>query len=74
MTTQTVQELHKRLERDKALVLKTFTKVQSGGWGKNVYTEPYPWTLRDLLVHFVSAERAMWRHLPWILALKDLQH
>ncbi len=28
-------------------------------WTRFVYREPYPWTVRDLLAHFVSAEEGL---------------
>ena len=59
MTSSRIQDHQKRLERNRSLVLKTFSNVRPGGWSKTVYEEPTPWTLRDLLAHFVSAERAL---------------
>ncbi|OGO08769.1 MAG: hypothetical protein A3K46_03305 [Chloroflexi bacterium RBG_13_60_9] len=59
MTSQRIQELFKRLERNKSLVLRTFANVQPDGWGKAVHGKPGAWTLRDLLAHFVSSERML---------------
>ena len=59
MTSHRIQELVKKMERNKSLVLRTFANVQPGGWGKAVHENPGAWTLRDLLAHFVSSERML---------------
>jgi hypothetical protein len=59
MTSYRILDLQKKLERNKTLVLRTFSKVPSDGWDKPVYTKPATWTLRDLLAHFVSSEHTL---------------
>jgi hypothetical protein len=59
MTSHRIQDLVKKLERNKALVLRTFAKVQPDGWSRPVNAKPAAWTLRDLLAHFVSSERML---------------
>jgi hypothetical protein len=59
MTSYRIQDLHKKLERNKALVLRTFGKIQGDGWNQAVHEKPVVWTHRDLLAHFVSSERML---------------
>ncbi|MBN2085711.1 MAG: DinB family protein [Anaerolineales bacterium] len=59
MTSQRIQELFKKMERNKSLVLRTFANVQPEGWDQAVHEKPGAWTLRDLLAHFVSSERML---------------
>ncbi len=59
MTSHRIQELFRKLERNKSLVLRTFANVQPGGWGTAVSDKPGSWTLRELLAHFVSSERML---------------
>jgi hypothetical protein len=61
MTSYRIQELQRKLERNKTLVQRTFTKVQPDGWNQTVYEKPALWTLRDLLAHFVSSEEMLLR-------------
>ncbi len=59
MTSNRIQELFRKLERNKSLVLRTFANVQPGGWETAVHDKPGAWTLRELLAHFVSSERML---------------
>jgi hypothetical protein len=59
MTSHRLQELCRKLERNKSLVLRTFGNVQPEGWGTAVHEKPGSWTLRELLAHFVSSERML---------------
>jgi hypothetical protein len=59
MTSHRIQELFRKLERNKSLVLRTFANVQPEGWETAVYAKPGSWTLRELLAHFVSSERML---------------
>ena len=59
MTSHRLQELIRKLERNKSLVLRTFANVQPEGWGTAAHEKPGSWTLRELLAHFVSSERML---------------
>jgi hypothetical protein len=56
MTSYRIQDLQRKLERNKTLVQRTFAKIQPDGWNQSVYEKPARWTLRDLMAHFVSSE------------------
>jgi hypothetical protein len=59
MTSPRIQALKNKLERNKIRVLAAFVNLPDDGWEKAVYENPDPWTMRDLLAHFVSAERML---------------
>jgi DinB superfamily len=59
MTSHRIQELSRKLDRNKSLVLRTFANVRPDGWGTAVHEKPGSWTLRELLAHFVSSERML---------------
>ncbi len=59
MTSNRIQELFRKLERNKSLVLKTFANVPPDGWETAALEKPGSWTLRELLAHFVSSERML---------------
>ncbi len=59
MTTPRIQALKNKLERNKIRVLAAFVNLPDDGWDKAVYENPAPWTMRDLLAHFVSAEQML---------------
>ena len=59
MPVSRIQELKNKLERNKVRVLAAFVNLPDDGWDKRVYANSAPWTLRDLLAHFVSAERML---------------
>jgi len=51
-----VQALIDKLEKGKQKTVQIFAGLPAEVWHKVVYDEPYPWTVRDLLAHFVSSE------------------
>jgi hypothetical protein len=59
MTASRIQDLKKKLERNKARVLAAFVNQPDENWEKPVYEKPARWTARDLLAHFVSSERML---------------
>ena len=48
-----------RLEKGIRKTLQIFAGLGPEQWQQVVYTDPYPWTVRDLLAHFVSSEDAL---------------
>jgi hypothetical protein len=59
MASQRITDLLRRLERNKSRVLGTYGKIPASDWNKVVYEKPAVWTARDLLAHFVSAEKEL---------------
>jgi hypothetical protein len=59
MASRRISDLQRRLERNKLRVLGVFGKFQPPDWDKSVYEKPAVWTARDLLAHFVSAEKEL---------------
>lgn len=56
--------LHKLLARLRKGIVRSeqiFEGVHGEAWELVVYEEPYPWTVRDLLAHLVSAEEGLLR-------------
>jgi hypothetical protein len=56
-----IEELVARLRRGLKKTEATFSSIDLGQWDAVLYEEPYPWTVRDLLAHFVSAEEGLLR-------------
>ncbi len=56
-----VDKLLARLRKGGDKTLNIFGSLNPAQWDMVFYKEPYPWTVRDLLVHFVSAEDALRR-------------
>ena len=54
-----ISKLVSRLGKGIDKTLEAFGSLESGEWDVVVYAEPYPWTARDLLAHFVSAEAGL---------------
>lgn len=50
-----VARLHKGILKSKEI----FEKLEPAAWDLVVYEDPYPWTVRDLLAHFLSAEEGL---------------
>jgi hypothetical protein len=50
-----------RLRRGIEKTGETFGSLTPEMWDVVVYGEPYPWTARDLLAHFLSAEEGLLR-------------
>jgi hypothetical protein len=57
--SERVDKLLARLRKGGDKTLGIFGSLGPAQWGVVLYEEPYPWTARDLLVHFVSAEDAL---------------
>jgi hypothetical protein len=56
-----VNELVAKLEKGHRKTNEILSTLTTGQWQQVVYAEPYPWTVRDLLAHFVSAEELLLR-------------
>jgi hypothetical protein len=61
MSIPRVEALLARLEKGKLKTLDILGRLGPEQWQQVVYPEPYPWTARDLLAHFVSSEPALLR-------------
>lgn len=53
----TPQFLAKRLRSEGEKVTAFFTALDDAAWTQTVYTEGETWTIRNVLVHFVTAEQ-----------------
>jgi hypothetical protein len=54
-------KLLSRLRRGIAKSQEMFESLETEEWDLVLYEEPYPWRVRDLLAHFVSAEVGLLR-------------
>jgi uncharacterized protein (TIGR03083 family) len=61
MAESRVEALIARLEKGGRKTQEIMSELKPEQWQTVVYTEPYPWTVRDLLAHFLSAEEALLR-------------
>jgi len=61
MTPSRIEALIARLEKGRQKTHEIMSRLTPEQWQMVVYTEPYPWTVRDLLAHFFSAEGALLR-------------
>jgi len=59
MAGQRVDALVGRLEKGIRKTLGVLGSLGGDQWQAAVYEEPYPWTARDLLAHFLSSEAAL---------------
>lgn len=59
MTGTRIEALASRLEKGRRKTHEILEPLTPEQWQKLVYTEPHPWTVRDLLAHFVSSEEAL---------------
>jgi len=59
MTGPRLEALLARLERGRQKTLEILGRLAAEQWQRVVYPEPYPWTARDLVAHFVSSEPAL---------------
>ncbi|MDW8067542.1 MAG: DinB family protein [Anaerolineae bacterium] len=57
--TERVKALKERLQKGMDKTLAIFGSIQPGQWEAVLYERPYPWTVRDLLAHFVSSEESL---------------
>ncbi len=51
-----IEMLMARLEKGRSKTLEILGSLAPDQWTRTVYDEPSPWTVRDLLAHFASAE------------------
>ncbi len=56
-----VKTLKARLQKGLDKTLAIFQSIHPAQWGVILYETPYPWTVRDLLAHFVSSEEGLLR-------------
>jgi hypothetical protein len=54
-------KLLSRLRKGIARSQEIFEALKPEDWNVVLYEEPYPWSVRDLLAHFVSAEAGLLR-------------
>ncbi len=59
--SERIDKLLARLRKGIEKTLGIFGSLSPTQWNAVLYEEPHPWAMRDLLVHFVSAEDAMLR-------------
>lgn len=59
MTNTRADELIDKLEKGLQKTQEHFETLSEAQWQAVLYTDPYPWTVRDLLAHFVSAEEGL---------------
>jgi len=59
--SERLERLVQRLEKGLNKTVSIFGSLSPAQWGVVLYEEPYPWTVRDLLAHFVSAEEGLLR-------------
>lgn len=57
--TERVEALKERLQKGIDKTLAIFGSIRPGQWEAVLYEQPYPWTVRDLLAHFVSSEEGL---------------
>jgi hypothetical protein len=56
-----VEQLVARLEKGRRKTEQIFGDLSPAQWETVVYEEPTPWTMRNLLAHFLSAEEGLRR-------------
>ena len=66
--SQRLDEPLARLRKGGAKTAEIFSSLAGDQWQRVVYSEPYPWTVRDLLAHFYSAELGLLRLMQDIAA------
>jgi len=59
--TERRKQLRARLEKGIRKTAEVFDALDEAQWQTVLYHEPYPWTVRDLLAHFLSAEEGLLR-------------
>ena len=62
------QFLAKRLRSEGEKMTAFFAELGDADWNKTVYTEGETWTIRNVLVHFVTAEQGFLKLFPSIVA------
>jgi hypothetical protein len=63
-----IDKLLTRLRKGIAKSVKAFDSLDGAEWDLVLYDEPYAWTVRDLLAHFLSAEEGLRRLAQHIAA------
>ena len=61
------QFLIKRLRSEGSKMTEFFAGLDDSAWAKTVYTEGGEWTIRNVLAHFVTAEKAFLKLFPNIV-------
>jgi hypothetical protein len=56
-----VETLIAKLEKGAQKTHEILSRLTADRWQAAVYTEPCPWTVRDMLAHFLSAEKELLR-------------
>jgi hypothetical protein len=59
--SERIEELLARLRKGIAKSKEIFESLDQRDWEVVLYEDPYPWTIRDLLAHFLSAEEGLLR-------------
>ncbi|MBN1536414.1 MAG: DinB family protein [Anaerolineales bacterium] len=59
MANPRLDALTARLEKGHQKTMAIFEALNPTAWQSVIYEEPYPWTFRDLLAHFVSSEERL---------------
>lgn len=59
MPESRLETLIAKLEKGRQKTAENMGRLTEAQWQTVVYAEPYPWTARDLLAHFVSAEELL---------------
>lgn len=59
--SEDIDKLVGRLRRGIGKTEEILGRLDSAQWEMVLYEEPYPWTIRDLLAHFVSTEEGLLR-------------
>ncbi len=54
-----VTELAEKLRSEGEKMAANFSNLRADQWSQEVYTEGATWTIRNVLAHFVTAERAL---------------
>ncbi len=54
-----VSELAEKLRSEGEKMVSIFNGLSEGQWSQEVYTEGTTWTIRNVLAHFVTAERGL---------------
>ncbi len=62
------QFLAKRLRSEGEKMVAFFTGLNDEAWQKTIYSEGGEWTIRNILIHFVTAEEAFLKLFPSIVA------
>src|ERR1051325_866005 len=54
-----VTELAEKLKAEGEKMVSIFSGIRDDQWSHEVYTEGTTWTIRNILAHFVTAERGL---------------